>query len=172
MKTDLPLKLLFQQRAADLLVLTGDEGAVVESVAPIEVPARELRVDTVMRLRHRGETWFRHVEFQARYRTGIEWRFFDYNTQLTLRLRRPVFTTVLWLLRSAPPGESALRLAARGREAHDWRYQSVHVGRLPASLALSGGPGLAALTPLFDGGWERDAVLRAVRRIEATLPAR
>jgi len=39
METDAPLTLLFRKYPRDLLVLTGDAGAVVESAAPVEIQA-------------------------------------------------------------------------------------------------------------------------------------
>lgn len=172
MKTDLPLKTLFQHHAADLLTLTGDDGATVVGAAPMEVPARELRVDTLLRLRGQGgKLYFRHVEFQARWRPGFERRMFDYNTRLNAWLRHPVLTTVLWVLRPGPRGEPVYRVRHKGREVNRWRYDSVCLWEIKAERALQGAPGLAALVPLLRGGLHSATLVKAARRIERTAPA-
>jgi hypothetical protein len=47
MDTDRPLKLLFQTCAVDLLPLTGDTGAIVRHVGPVEIRALARRADCV-----------------------------------------------------------------------------------------------------------------------------
>jgi len=171
-KTDLPLKTLFQHHAADLLTLTGDDGATVLSAAPMEIPARELRVDTLLRLRGQGgQLYFRHIEFQARWRPGFERRMFDYNTRLNAWLRRPVLTTVLWVLPPGPRGEPVYRVRHKGRGVNSWRYDSVCLWQIEAERALQGSPGLAALVPLLHGGTHSETLVKAARRIERAAPA-
>jgi predicted transposase YdaD len=141
-------------------------------VAALEIPARELRVDTLIRLRdRRGEIYFRHVEFQARWRPGFERRMFDYNTRLNAWLRRPVLTTVLWVFPPGPRGEPVYRVRHRGREVNRWRYDSVCLWQIEAERALQGAPGLAALVPLLHGGTQSDSLVQAARRIERVARA-
>jgi len=63
METDGPLKLLFRKYAQDLLVLTGDLGAIVQRAGPVEVQALKRRVDCVLKLEKAGERYYRHIEF-------------------------------------------------------------------------------------------------------------
>ena len=77
MDADRPLKELFRLRPRDLLALTGDGGAVLVSTQVTELSSLSRRVDTVLRLRRGGQSYIRHLEFQMKYRKGLELRCFE-----------------------------------------------------------------------------------------------
>jgi predicted transposase YdaD len=171
METDAPLKLLFRRYARDLLILTGDAGALVESAAPVEIQALARRVDCVLKLQRAGEVYYRHVEFQAEPDPEMAARCFRYNSQLVLQYQRPVLTTVFYLFPPRPTHEPVFRLLLEGREINRWSFEAVYLWEQDARLVLaSGAPGLLALVPLMRGGADRGVVEEAIRQIERAFP--
>lgn len=171
MDSDGPLKLLFRKYAQDLLPLTGDAGAIVRSSGPVEIQALKRQVDCVLELRRQGETYYRHVEFQAEPDPEMPARCFRYNTQLVLQYAAPVLTTVLYLFPPGPRQEPVFRVLLGGREVNRWAFEEVCLWELDAAEALPrGAPGLLALVPLMRGGLELRVLHRAARRIEEALP--
>ncbi len=146
MDADQPLKTLFRLRARDLLQLTGDHGARVLSARVVELPASRRSVDTVLRLRRGRETYLRHVEFEMRYRAGLELRLFEYAARLGAQLRLPVVTTVVFLRPPAPP-RLRYREVVGGRVVHERRFDVVRLFEQHPDRLLAMGPGPAALVP-------------------------
>lgn len=66
MKTDIPLKRLFERHARDLLVLTGDQGARVKEARTVELHEMRRTADVVLKLERKGEVYYRHIEFQGK----------------------------------------------------------------------------------------------------------
>jgi hypothetical protein len=93
---DQPLKVLFRTRPVDLLPLLGDAGAEALSARVLELAAAKRSVDLVLVLRRGRERYVRHVEFQARHRSDLARRCFEYATRLVVELRLPVLTTRPW----------------------------------------------------------------------------
>lgn len=83
MDADRPLKELLRLRPRDLLALTGDAGAAFVSTQVAELPSLSRRVDTVLRLRRGRQDYLRHLEFEVKYRKGLELRCFEYATRYT-----------------------------------------------------------------------------------------
>jgi predicted transposase YdaD len=173
MDTDGPLKLLFRKYASDLLVVTGDVGAVVHRAGPVELQALRRQVDTVLELERAGEVYYRHLEFQAEPDPEMSTRCFRYNTQLTLQYGAPVLTTVVYLFPPKPRRPPVFRVSLAGREVNRWRFGQVCLWQQQAHAALAfGAPGLIALTPLMRGGAAWPVLEEAVRRIERAFPQR
>ena len=118
MKTDHPLKELFRRRPGNLLALTGDAGAELESTGVVELAGVRRTVDTVLWLRRGGQRYIRHLEFEMRNRTGLAFRCFEYSTRLVARYRVPVLTTVVFVGKSAP-AELSYREVLGGRVVHE-----------------------------------------------------
>jgi predicted transposase YdaD len=169
--SDGPLKLLFRRYPQDLLGLTGDAGATILGVGPVELHAMRRRVDCVLGLETHGERYYRHIEFQAGADPEMPVRCFRYNTQLALHYEAPVLTTVLYLFPPRPKQEPVFRVVLRGRELNRWSFEEVCLWELEAARFLAeGAPGLLALVPLMDGGRSLQVVEQAARRIEAAFP--
>lgn len=134
MKTDVPLKVLFQHYARDLLALTGDLGAEVKSADVIEIQAVQRTVDYVLRLERDGETYLRHLEFQAEPDGEMAKRCFRYNSQLVLQHNLPVLTTVVYLFPPEPKEEPVFRVVLGGREINRWRFETLLLWKLDAEL--------------------------------------
>jgi hypothetical protein len=146
---DRPLKELLRLRPRDLLALFGDAGAVFVSTQVAELPSLSRRVDTVLRLRRGRQSYIRHLEFEIRYRRGLELRCFEYATRLVARFRVPVLTTVVLLER---PGrrELAHREVLDGRVVHERRFDVLRLWEMDPEHALRLGPGAAALVGLAE----------------------
>jgi hypothetical protein len=169
---DLPLKALFRLRARDLLGLTGDQGARVLSARVLELPASKRSVDTVLRLRLGRQVYLRHVEFEMRYRRGLELRLFEYAARLVTQFRLPVVTTVVFLRSPAPRG-LVHRETIAGRLVHERRFQVVRLWEMEPGALLAMGPGPSTLvgrTRRCDDDHIREAV-RLISR-STTAPVR
>ena len=164
MDADRPLKELFRLRARDLLALTGDAGSAIVSTQVAELPSLSRRVDTVLRLRRGRQSYIRHLEFEMRYRKGLELRCFEYATRLAIRFRVPVLTTVV-LVERPGPGELAYREVLGGRIVHERRFDVVRLWELDPRRALRLGPGAAALIGPADKT-TLPLVERAARKIQ------
>jgi predicted transposase YdaD len=172
-KTDLPIKVLFERQGQSLLPFVGEQGARLAGVDVVEVPAGSRTVDCVLRLERDGLTWYRHLEFQAERDPDIPRRCFEYNARLVLHYSATVVTTVVYLLRGADRDVAdAFRLYIGTRLVNEWRFDVVRLWEIEADLALAAGTaGPLGLVPLLGGG-DRPAVIRkAVRRL-AALPSR
>ena len=161
---DRPLKELFRLRPRDLLALTGDAEAVLVSTQVTELSSLSRRVDTVLRLRRGQQSYIRHLEFEMKYRKGLELRCFEYATRLAIHFREPVLTTVV-LVEGPAPRELAYREVLAGRVVHERRFDAVRLWEMNPERLLRLGPGGAALI----GPAERTTlplIARAARRIE------
>jgi predicted transposase YdaD len=161
---DRPLKELLRLRPRDLLALFGDAGAVLVSTQVAELPSLSRRVDTVLMLRRGRQSYIRHLEFEIRYRRGLELRCFEYATRLVARFRVPVLTTVVLLER---PGrrELAHREVLDGRVIHERRFDVLRLWEVDPERALRLGPGAATLVGLAEKG-TLPLLARAARRID------
>jgi predicted transposase YdaD len=167
MDTDVPIKVLFRACPADILVLTGDQGARVLSVDTLELQQIRRQVDCVIRLEKDGHTYLRHVEIQARTDPDIAERCFRYNTQLLLQYGLPVLTTVVYLFPVPEPADLTYRVVIGDTEINRWTFHTVHLWELDARAALeSRAPGLVALVPLMQGGRPLAAIAEAAHILE------
>jgi hypothetical protein len=141
---DQPLKRLFQVWTRSVLALLGERGAHVVSAGVIEMPASRRAVDLVIRLRRGSESYLRHVEFELRYRRGLELRLFEYAARLGAQFRLPVFTTVVFLGPPAPKRMS-YREGIGGQVVHERLFDIVRLWELDPDELLAMGPGPAAL---------------------------
>jgi hypothetical protein len=161
---DRPLKELFRLRPRDLLALIGDAGAALVSTQVAELPSLSRRVDTVVRLRRGRESYLRHLEFEMRYKKGLELRCFEYAALLVICFRVPVLTTVVLVKRSGPR-ELAYREVLGGRVVHERGFDVVRLWQMDPERALRLGPGGAALV----GAAEKTTLplmRRAARKIQ------
>ncbi len=149
MDADRPLKELLRLRPRDLLALTGDAGAAFVSTQVAELPSLSRRVDTVLRLRRGRQDYLRHLEFEMKYRKGLELRCFEYATRLAARFRVPVLTTVV-LLEKPGRRELAYREVLDGRVVHERRFDVLRLWEVDPERALGLGPGAAALVGLAE----------------------
>jgi hypothetical protein len=170
-KTDRPLKALFERQGQSLLPFIGEHRTDVRvtAVESVNLPVSERRIDSVLRLERDGLVWYRHVEFQAQKDAGIPRRCFEYNSRLILHYGAAVLTTVLYLLPGADKDvPDAFRLYVGDWLAYEWRFDVVRLWEIDAQDALRGGEaGPLALVPLLRGGDEPSRVLEAVRRLDA-----
>jgi predicted transposase YdaD len=141
---DQPLKTLFRARTREILGLLGERGARVVSARVIELPASRRTVDVVLRLRRGRESYVRHVEFEMRYRRGLELRLFEYAARLEAQFRLPVATTVVFL-RPPAPRRLSHRHQLRGRLVNEWRFDVLRLWDYDPEKLLAMGPGPAAL---------------------------
>ena len=82
MQTDVPLKLLLERCAADLLPLLGIEGEVVR-VETLELPATAARLDSAIWLRSPGGIVYIHIlEWQGYRDPTLLWRVIGYKASL------------------------------------------------------------------------------------------
>ena len=144
MRTDDPLKALFQTRPQDLLPLVGDAGVQVLSVGSVELPGLKRTADLVLRLRRGREVYLRHIEFQSRHRGNTALRCFEYATRLATESRLAVLTTVIFLHPPAPR-ELAFREVVGSEVVHERRFSVLRLWELEARDALGLGPGGARL---------------------------
>lgn len=163
MDADRPLKELLRLRPRDLQALTGDAGAAFVSTQVAELPSLSRRVDTVLRLRRGRQDYLRHLEFEVKYREGLELRCFEYATRLVVRFRVPVLTTVL-LLEKPGRRELAYREVLDGRVVHERRFDVLRLWELDPERALGLGPGAAALVGLAETA-TLPLLARAARKI-------
>jgi len=141
---DRPLKELFRLRPRDLLDIIGDAGAVLISSEVAEVQSLSRRVDSALRLRRGRERYVRHLEFEMKYRKGLELRCFEYAALLAVHFRLPILTTVV-LVEKSGPRELAYREILGGRVVHERRFDVVRLWEMDPEKALRFGPGAAAL---------------------------
>lgn len=169
MDADQPLKRLFQVRARRVLGLLGESGAVVVSAGVIELPVSRRSVDLVIRLRRGHDTYLHQVEFEMRYRRGLELRLFEYAARLGAQYRLPVVTTAVFL---RPPGPSRLsyREVIEGRVVHERHFGVLRLWQQDAETLLAMGPGPAALVGRARGS-SAEHVRAAARLISRTTTA-
>ena len=171
MKTDRPIKVLFERQGQSLLPFIGERqtGVRVTAVESVSLPVSERRIDSVLRLERDGLVWYRHLEFQAQKDADMPRRCFEYNSRLILHYRAAVLTTVLYLLPGADKDvPDAFRLYVGDWLAYEWRFDVVRLWEIDAQTALgSGEAGPLALVPLMRGGDEPSRVLEAARRLDA-----
>jgi predicted transposase YdaD len=146
---DRPLKELFRLRPRDLLGVIGDAGAILVSTQVVELQSLSRRVDSVLRLRRGGQSYIRHLEFEMKYRKGLELRCFEYATRLAAHLKVPVLTTVVFIEKPGPR-ELAYREVLGGRVVHERRFDVVRLWEMDPERALRLGPGGAALIGLAE----------------------
>jgi len=170
-KTDRPIKVLFERQGQSLLPFIGERqtGVRVTAVESVNLPVPERRIDSVLRLERDGLVWYRHLEFQAQRDADMPRRCFEYNSRLILHYGAAVLTTVLYLLPGADKDvPDAFRLYVGDWLAYEWRFEIVRLWEIDAQDALhSGESGPLALVPLLRGGDEPSRVLEAVRRLDA-----
>jgi len=170
-KTDRPLKALFERQGQSLLPFIGEHraGVRVTAVESVNLPVSERRIDSVLRLERDGLVWYRHLEFQAERDPDMPRRCFEYNSRLILHYDAAVLTTVLYLFPGADRDvPDAFRLYVGDWLAYEWRFDVVRLWEIDAQSALqSGEAGPLALVPLLRGGDEPSRVLEAVRRLDA-----
>jgi len=170
METDVPLKVLFRLRAADLLSLTGDQQAELLSTDVVELQTLRRTVDFVYKLQAGEEIYYRHIEFQAERDPEMNHRCFLYNTRMIAQYQAPVITTIIYLFRHHQPDEPVFRVMVRGREVNRWQFDCVRLWEIEAQAALAQGlPGLAVLVPLMKGA-TLGRIEQAARQIETTAP--
>ena len=171
MKTDQPIKVLFERQGQSLLPFIGERqaGVRVTAVECVALPVSERRIDSVLRLERDGLVWYRHLEFQAQKDADMPRRCFEYNSRLILHYGAAVLTTVLYLLPGADKDvPDAFRLYVGDWLAYEWRFEVVRLWEIDAEAALdSGEAGPLALVPLMRGGDEPSRVLEAARRLDA-----
>ena len=171
MKTDQPIKVLFERQGQSLLPFIGERqaGVRVTAVECVELPVSERSIDSVLRLERDGLVWYRHLEFQAQKDADMPRRCFEYNSRLILHYGAAVLTTVLYLLPGADKDvPDAFRLYVGDWLAYEWRFEVVRLWEIDAEAALhSGEAGPLALVPLMRGGAEPSRVLEAARRLDA-----
>jgi predicted transposase YdaD len=169
-RTDRPLKALFERQGQSLLPFIGEHGAGVRvaAVESVELPVPKRTIDSVLRLERDGLAWYRHVEFQAQRDADLPRRCFEYNSRLILHYDTAVFTTAVYLLPEAERDmPDAFRLYVGDELAYEWRFDVVRLWEIDASEALQNGEaGPLALVPLLRGGG-LDRVLEAVRMLDA-----
>ena len=165
MKTDRPIRVLFERQGQSLLPFIGERqtGVRVTAVESVSLPVSERRIDSVLRLERDGLVWYRHLEFQAQK---------DPDMPPLLRYIRCLFrpsSTVLHLLPGADKDvPDAFRLYVGDWLAYEWRFDVVRLWEIDAESALrSGEAGPLALVPLMRGGDEPSRVLEAARRLDA-----
>jgi predicted transposase YdaD len=141
---DQPLKRFLQVWPRRLLGLLGEREAVVVSAGVIELPVSRRSVDVVIRLRRGHDTYLRHVEFEMRYRRGLELRLFEYAARLQAQFRLPVVTTVVFL-RSPAPAHLSHREVIDGQVVHQRRFDVLRLWDQDPEQLLAMGPGPAAL---------------------------
>ena len=168
MDADRALKKLFRLRATELLALTGDRGARVESRLVPELNAVTRRLDFVMRLRRGREVYLRHLEFEMWLRRGLARRVFEYAAALAAEHRLPVVSTAI-VLKGPAPRALVYEERVRGRRVCWRRIPVVRLWKVKPAAAMRLGPGGAALVGLM--GKPNVAVVEAAaRRIEADAP--
>jgi hypothetical protein len=166
---DQPLKRLFQVWTRRLLGLLGEGGALVLSAGVIELPVSRRSVDVVIRLRRGHESYLRHVEFEMRYRRGLELRLFEYAARLQAQFRLPVVTTVVFL-RPPNPAQLSHREVIGGRLVHERRFDVLRLWDQDPEQLLAMGPGPAALVGRARGSSPEHvrAAARLISRSTAT----
>jgi len=127
-----------------LLGLLGEPGALVVSAGVIELPVSRRSVDVVIRLRRGRDSYLRHIEFEMRYRRGLELRLFEYAARLGVQFRLPVVTTVVFL-RPPAPTHLSYREVIGGRVVHERRFDVLRLWAQDPEELLAMGPGPAAL---------------------------
>lgn len=145
----------------------------VEDVEPltVELPATQVRVDTVFRVRRRdGQELVLHIEFQGRRsRPPMPWRMLDYMVRLIQQYRLPIHSTVLYLDRGAGSQDTGQHqhLSPDGSVVLAWTYQVVHLWLLSAEDILALGRRsllpLVGLTPFQDSAETLPKVVAAIR---------
>jgi hypothetical protein len=141
---DQPLKWLFRARTPAVVSLLGDGGRRAVSARVVELPATKRSVDLLIRLQRGDETYLRHVEFEMRYRRGLELRLFEYAARLEAQYRLPVATTVVFVRPPAPKHVSHRDLIG-GRTVNEWRFDVLRLWDLDPEELLAMGPAPAAL---------------------------
>ncbi len=99
MQTDIPLKVLTQQRAQDLLPLLGVADATVRQVIVAELPASAKRLDMLLELeRADGTTALHLIEWQGYRDVAFLWRVAGYLSWLGVeRPGTPLAITLVYL---------------------------------------------------------------------------
>ena len=168
MDADRALKKLFRLRATELLALTGDRGARVESRLVPELNAVTRRLDFVMRLRRGREVYLRHLEFEMHLRGGLARRVFEYAAALAAEHRLPVVSTAV-ILKGPAPRALVYEERVRGRLVCWRRIPVLRLWKVKPATAMRLGPGGAALVGLM-GKPDVTVVEAAARRIETEAP--
>lgn len=150
METDIPLRVLTEISAADLLPLLGVQDAEVLGVESLEMPALATRLDNVLRLRdHTGNISLHLVEWQGYRDTNFLWRVIGYLGWLGMhRTERPIDATPIYLWPEADAGNAV----QQGRVNWSSTFRCVRLWQEDAAAAVrSGRPGLAVLSALMQG---------------------
>ena len=168
MDADRALKKLFRLRAPELLALTGDRGARLESRLVPELNAVTRRLDFVMRLKRGREVYLRHLEFEMRLRGGLARRVFEYAAALASEHHLPVVSTAI-ILKEPAPRALVYEERVRGRRVCWRRIPVLRLWKVKPATAMRLGPGGAALVGLM-GRPDVGTLEAAARRIEADAP--
>jgi hypothetical protein len=150
METDIPLRVLTEISAADLLPLLGVQDAEVLAVESLEMPALATRLDNVLRLRdHTGNVSLHLVEWQGYRDTNFLWRVIGYLGWLGVhRTERPIDATPIYLWPEADAGDAV----QRGSVSWSSAFRCIRLWQEDAVAAVrSGRPGLAVLSALMRG---------------------
>ena len=176
METDIPLKVLAETRAADLLPLLGVAGAHVLRVRSIELPATAKRLDTLLSLRSpAGQRYRLLVEWQGYRDPLLLWRVLEYLARLGPQgadEEGPLLVVIIYVDKRADIGNRLVQVLD-GAEVLPITFSCVRLWEQDAAAAVGSGlAGLAALSPLM-GGATTELVEQAARLVlSATEPGK
>ena len=174
METDIPLKVLAETRAADLLPLLGAAGAHLLRVRSIELPATAKRLDTLLSLRSpSGQRYRLLVGWQVYRDPLLLWRVLEYFARLGPQgadEEGPLLVVIIYVDKRADIGNRLVQ-ELDGVEVLPITFSRVRLWEQDAAAAVGSGlAGLAALSPLL-GGATTELVEQAARLVlSATEP--
>jgi hypothetical protein len=169
---DQGIKRLLQTHPADVLALA-IPGAEYLGLLPVDVATEpQLVLDTLLRVRYAGVACAVDLEAEARPRTEMARRLFEYGTRASVVTGLPVISVVLWLQAGNAPPASPYELRVGNLLLATWHFIGIALYDLDAQALFT--PGLIGLLPLVpftrDGG-DVATIERAAEIVKQRAPA-
>lgn len=150
---DQGIKRLLQTHPRDILALAVPDAEYL-GTRPVDVATEpQLLLDSLLRVRYRGEECLIDLEAEARPKPDIPRRLYAYGTRTNVITALPVLSVVLWLERGGAVPTSPYVLRVANEVLATWHFIGIEVYKLRAEdLIARGLLGLLPLTPFTSGG--------------------
>lgn len=144
-------------------------GAKFQGERDKELQARTVQADLLYNVIYKRRKIILHVEFQRKRDKRMALRVWEYNVLTRCLTRRPVYSVIIYLVKSGKIVESPYKEKVAGEVVHLFCFQNIKLREVPAEVFKQAGlEGLLPLLPLTQGGKNREVVEETIARLQAT----
>lgn len=169
---DQGIKRLLQTHPQDVLSYTLPGAEYLETI-PVDVATEpQLVLDTLFRVRYRGDECAIDVEAEAQPRPDIARRLYHYGSRASFVIGLPVISVVLWLEPGGAPPRPPYQEHVADLHVVTWNYHGFELYNTSAQALLDRGlPGLLPLVAFTPEGKDLMTIERAAALVKESAPA-